>query len=259
MATVQFNLIPDIKYEYLKAKRLERTIVSATVVAVIICVVLLAALIFEADFRQKHNLSNLSSEITTSSQKVKSINGLDKIITIQNQLESLPALYEQDPSSSRIFNYISQLTPPEVTVGDLTLNLTAGSAGTSSGGTPDTMEIQGQAPTLSNVNAYTDALKEATYSDKTAGTSNVPAFSDVVLSSFSMGNQGATYTINLNFDPTLFKTDDTIALSVPKKTNLPEVPGLNGQIFKALPQTNPSSSIDNPGASTSVSGSGGGH
>lgn len=249
MAAVQFNLIPDVKYEYLKAKRFERATISISIIVVAVCIVVLAALVFFADFKQKHDISGLSSDITNSSRKIQSINGLDKIITIQNQLESLPALYEQDPSTSRIFSYITQLTPPNVTVGDLTLDFTA-----------NTMEIKGQAPALSDVNSYTDALKEATYNDKTSGVSSQPAFSSVVLSTFARSDQGATYTIDMSFDPTLFKTDDTIVLTVPKKTNLPQVPGLNGQIFKALPKNSNSTPTQGSGGQNTLptnSGQGG--
>lgn len=221
--TVQFNLIPDIKSQYLKAKQLERLTIGGATVAAVICIIILALLFFLVDFKQKHDINNLTSNISTSSAKLRSITGLDKIITIQNQLETLPGLYQNDPKISRLFGYITQLTPPNVTIGDLSVDLTA-----------NTMDIKGSAPALSDVNAFTDALKRATYDDKTAGTTGAPAFSSVVLTSFGRDSQGATYTIDFSFDPVLFSASDQVTLNVPQTTNAPQVPGINGEIFKAL-------------------------
>ncbi len=222
---VQFNLLPDVKYQYLRAKQLQRLAVSGASIAVAVCVVVIILLVLWVDVWQKHTISSTTDNIRTAAAKIESINGLDKIITVQSQLDSLPSLYAQDPQVSRIFGYITQLTPPNVTIGDLQLDFTQ-----------DTMEIRGSAPGLDDVNAYTDSLKSATYNDKTSGATGVQAFTSVVLSSFSRDDKGATYTIDMNFDPLLFQASENITLYVPQKTNLPQVPGLNGSIFKALPK-----------------------
>lgn len=220
--TVQFNLIPDIKSQYLKAKRLQRLVVAVSGVAVIVCVIVLVLLIVLVDVKQKHDMSSLTADINANSKKLRNIKGLDNIITIQNQLETLPGLYDQDPQVSRLFDYLTKLTPPNVTIGDVSLDLTQ-----------DTMEIKGSATALKDVNAYTDSLKRATYDDESSGTTDTPAFSSIVLSAFSRNNQGATYTIDFSFDPTLFGPSEKVVLHVPETTNAPQVPGI--QLFKALP------------------------
>lgn len=221
---IQFNLLPDIKFQYLKARRLQRIVVSGSVVAVAICIFVVALLFVFTNIFEKNHIRDLTNDINTNVSQLRSINGLDKIITIQNQLETLPGLYKQDPTTSRIFGFIVQLTPPNVTIGDLTLDFTQ-----------NTMEIQGTAPSLDNVNAYADSLKKATYDDGATGAKNVPAFSGVTLSSFGRTSAGASYTFDMSFDPILFQPDEKITLNVPKTTNLPQVPGINGKIFQALP------------------------
>lgn len=236
--TVQFNLLPDVKYQYLKAKRLQRLIVTVASIAAAVCVVVLIIMILFVDVWQKHHISSLTSDIKTNAQKVKSIDGLDKIITVQNQLGTLPSLYSQDPQTSRLFGYITKLTPPNVTIGDLSLDFTA-----------NTMEIKGSGPGLDNINAYTDSLKKATYDDATSGVDNTAAFSSIVLSSFSRDDKGASYTIDLSFDPILFQPSEKITLNVPKTTNSPKIPGASGQLFKALPAPPSKTGANNDGRS----------
>lgn len=236
---VQFNLLPDVKYQHLKAKRLERLVVTGASLLVGVCIVILVLLILWIDVWQKHTISSDTANIKTAAAKIKSIDGLNNIITVQNQLATLPGLYAQDPQTSRLFTFVTKITPPNVTIGDLSLDFTQ-----------NTMEIKGSAPGLDDVNAYTDSLKKATYDNKTSGATDQPAFSNVVLSSFSRSQQGATYTIDLNFDPTLFQPTQTINLSVPKTTNLPQVPGVNGQLFKALPTCAPNVKTDCTGGSS---------
>lgn len=224
---IQFNLLPDVKYQYLKAKRLQHGMIGISVIAVAVCVLILIFLILFVDVFQKKHISDLTSDIKTNAAQIKSIDGLDQIITVQNQLETLPGLYEQNPQASRIFNYITQLTPPQVSIGDLSLDFTA-----------NTITIKGSAPALDNVNAFTDTLKAATYDDQVSGATGVAAFNGVTMSSYGRTTQGASYTIDANFDGDLFKSDETIVLHVPKTNNLPKVPSANdGSLFKALPKT----------------------
>ncbi|MEO6761693.1 MAG: hypothetical protein ABI220_04980 [Candidatus Saccharimonadales bacterium] len=222
---IQFNLLPDIKFEFLKTKRLERLIVAASLIATAACIVVLAVLLLVVEVKQKHDISNLTKDITTHANKIKAISGLDQKITVQNQLETLPSLYAASPQTSRIFGYIVKLTPPDVTIGDLSIDFTA-----------NTMTIKGAAPGLSSVNAYADSLKRATYDDATTSIKGVAAFNGVTLTSFGRDQNGATYTLDFSFDPLLFQPSENITLNVPKTTNVPKVPDIGHKIFKSLPE-----------------------
>lgn len=223
---IQFNLIPDIKFEYLKAKRLEQMVILGSVVFVGLIVIVVGGLIVWTQLYQGNKISDLSSKIDSSAAQIKKIDGLDKIITIQTQLNTLPGLYEQDPRVSRVFSFLVKMTPPSVTIGDLSLDLTQ-----------NTLEIKGTAPALKDINALADTLKQTTFDNRVTEQKGQPAFSDVVLTSFGRSDKDASYTIDLTFDASLFAAgvDNDISLSVPQTTNLPQVPGVNGQIFKAMP------------------------
>jgi hypothetical protein len=83
------------------------------------------------------------------------------------------------------------------------------------------MVITGGADSLATVNTYVDTFKHATYNDAVAKTKDQQAFSNVVLSSFSFSSSAtppAQYTINLAFNPALFKADADITLVVPSET-----------------------------------------
>jgi len=77
--------------------------------------------------------------------------------------------------------------------------------------------ISGSANTLEIVNTFTDTLKFTTYHTASAPQTEVPAFSNVVLSAFGRDSKGATYTITFTFDPPIFSDTQEVTLTVPNK------------------------------------------
>ncbi len=186
---IQFNLLPDIKIEYLKANRQKHFVVLASVVVIIASVtalIVLSAIVFVV---QKKSLSDLSSDIKTSSSELQGTKDLTKILTVQNQLKSLSGLHDKKPVVTRLFDYLGQSTPKQAVnsriMADYTLN---------------SMIITGNADTLGSVNTYIDTLKGTTYHTQNTDE-EVRAFSDVVLASFGRDNKSASYSITLKFDP----------------------------------------------------------
>jgi Tfp pilus assembly protein PilN len=200
---IQFNLLPDVKLEYVKAQRTKRLITLASIVVSIPSIAMLLISLLTVDVVQKKSLSDENSDITRYSAQLRGIPNLNNILTVQNQLKELGDLHNQKPVTSRLFGYISQVTPPQATLTQLNIDFTAG-----------TLIIGGGAPSLDVVSTYTDTLKATVY--QVAGQSAKPhAFSQVVLSSFGRNDQGATFSITCKFDPVIFNTDDTVTLSVP--------------------------------------------
>lgn len=199
---LQFNLLPDVKLEYVKTQRTKHllTLLSFAASAAGIAVLLLSAVTVYGV--QKKSLHDLNDDIKTYSTQLKSVPNLDKILTVQNQLSTLTSLHDQKPVTSRLFTYISQVTPAQASLNKLTIDFTA-----------NTLTIGGSTPGLDVVSTYTDTLKATKYS--TGAGADTHAFSDVVLSSFSRSDQGATFTITCNFDPAIFNSANTVTLSVP--------------------------------------------
>jgi Tfp pilus assembly protein PilN len=207
---IEFNLLPDIKQQYLKAKRLKKIIIFIVVVISTLSLVLFAFSYWYVYFNQKNNIKNLNNEITSSIRHIKSNPNLNKILTIQNQLNSLPNILSQSPKVSRIFNFMAELTPANATISDLTINLSSNS-----------ISINGGADSLNTVNQFVDTLKYAKYNN--GSSKNNAPFSSVTLASFSYSSSAssttpAQFTITFNYDPTLFNNTDNIQLVVPNIT-----------------------------------------
>ena len=222
---IQFNLLPDVKLEYIRSQRLKRSTVGIAVVAAAGALFILIMLFLVVDVFQKQHLNGLNSDIKTDSSKLQSVTDLNKILTIQNQLNSLPALHAQKPVTSRLFTYISQIVPNNVSIAQLNIDFDQ-----------HTLTFTGSADGISTVNKFTDTLKFTTY--KTSNGTNSPnAFSDVVLSSFARTDKGASYSISTNFDATIFDSSQTVQLIVPSIVTTRSETEKPSDLFKEQPQT----------------------
>jgi len=204
---VQFNLLPDVKLVYVKTQHTKRLITLVSFVVSAAGIAILVVALLTVDVVQKKALSDENHDIQHYSAQLKSVPDLDKILTVQNQLNTLSTLHNQKPVTSRLFSYISQVTPALANLNQLDIDFSA-----------NTLTIGGTAPSLDVVSTYTDTLKATTYqATKTGGGSaNTHAFSQVVLSSFGRNDSGATFTITCDFDPIVFNTDDNVKLTVPQ-------------------------------------------
>ena len=203
---IQFNLLPDVKLQYIKAERQKHLVVSISAVASVAAVTLLVVLLLIVDVWQKKSMSDLDHDISTASTQLQNTPALDKILTVQNQLNALSTLHNQKPVVSRLFGYLQQVTPAAVDIATLNIDYSQ-----------NALTITGTAKTIDDVNTFADTLKYATYGDASSSATQTNAFSSVVLSSFSRSDKSATYTINANFDPTIFSETSNVILTVPKK------------------------------------------
>jgi Tfp pilus assembly protein PilN len=204
---IQFNLLPDIKIQYLKAQRQKHLVVLISTIATIAAITLLVFLVLLVQVAQKKNLSDLNKDIKSSSSELQNTKDINKILTVQNQLKSLSGLHDQKPVASRLFGYLSQVTPTKATISKLDVDFQK-----------NTIVINGSADGLKTINTYVDTLKLTTYTAASSSASK-SAFSNVVLSSFGRDNKGATYTISIGFDPAIFSGGSAVTLTVPQIAN----------------------------------------
>lgn len=200
---IQFNLLPDVKIEYLKARRQKHIVMLAsglTIAISIVAIIILATTVFGL---QRKNISDLTNDIQAATSELQSTPDLDKILTVQNQLNVLPQLHDDKPVASRIFGYINQATPNNVSIARLNVNFES-----------QTMRISGAADSLETINQFVDTLKFTEYTTDGDETSH-QAFTGVVLTNFGRDNANASYTIELNFDPTIFSQQAQAELKVP--------------------------------------------
>jgi hypothetical protein len=228
--TAQLNLLPDVKMEYINAQRSRRLAISIALLVSAAAIGLLVLLVAAEGLQKKH-LNDLSRDITNNSAKLQSKPQIAKILTVQNQLESLTTLHTSKPAATRLFNFLNELTPAQLDITDFKADFTQ-----------QTMSVTGTADALSSVNQYVDTLKLTAY--KVKGTpGSKPAFSNVVLSNFSLSNQSqtnghpASYIITLSYDKTIFDITQEVNLSVPSVTPTRLVVPQPNDLFQPAPTT----------------------
>jgi Tfp pilus assembly protein PilN len=198
---IQLNLLPNVKLEYIKARRLKRTVITTSVLIASAALTVLVLLFFGVAIIQKKHMDDLSKDIKTDTAKLKAVQDLDKILTVQNQLNSLPGLHDQKPVTSRLFGYIQQVTPQKASISSLQLDFDT-----------QTLTIKGAADSISTVNKYVDTIK---FTDFKNGSEQKRAFSGVVLTTFGRDDKGASYEVSLKFEPAIFDSKNDISLIVP--------------------------------------------
>lgn len=201
--SIQFNLLPDIKIQYLKAKRQKHLVVLASVAASAIALAVFIILLTTVFVLQKKNISDLNKDIKTSSGELQNVEDLNKILTVQNQLEALPDLHDSKVVSSRLADYMAQVTPATISISKLTIDFEQ-----------NTAVVAGSTNDLSAINVFTDTLKFTKYKTQN-DEAEKSAFSKVVLSGFTRDVQSATYEIGFEFDPTIFSNSEEVTLAVP--------------------------------------------
>ncbi len=223
---IQFNLLPDVKLEYIKSRRQKRLVIMIATVSASAALLILIALVGVVDGAQKKYIGDLNRDIKTNDTKLQQTKDLNKILTIQNQLNSLTALHEKKPAVSRLFDYLAELTPAQVSISKLSINLTT-----------YTYSLTGSADALSTVNKFADTLKFTTYSLGAATTVQKKAFSSIVLQSFSRDTKTAQYSLNASFDPVIFDSKQVVKLSIPNIISTRSETEKPGALFNSTEDT----------------------
>ena len=217
---IQVNLLPDVKLQYIKAKRLKHMVIAISILASIIALAVVVLLCFVVFGAQTLRLNSLNNDIKKNTATLQQINGLDKILTVQNQLKQLTTLHQQKPVASRLYTFLPQLTPSDVQIANVDLKFE-----------DNTLVITGTAKGLEQVNKYVDTLKFSKYTTNQSKDQK-QAFSGVVLSSSGRSDKEATYTITTNFDPALFSSDYTeVKLVIPNEITTRKQLDQSNQLF----------------------------
>lgn len=234
----QLNLLPDVKLEYIKTQRSRRLIFTLSIIIGVASVALLILMV-SVDGLQKKHLKDLNNDIASETSELQHKPQITKILTVQNQLESLTALHAGKPAATRLFDYLNQVTPVQVNINSFQVDFTK-----------QTVTITGTADALSSINKYIDTLKYTTYTSSD-DKSPKSAFNNVVLSAFGLNattkdaTQAATYTITVSYDPNIFDITQSVNLLVPSLVTTRSQLDQPGDLFKA--------------PTTSSTTSGGGH
>lgn len=230
---IQLNLLPDVKMEYIKAQRTRGLVLSSAIIIALGSIALLVLLLVVGGLQKKH-INDLTKDIKADTATLQKKPEITKILTVQNQLQSLTALHEQKPAVSNLFGYMNAVTPTQVNITNFNVDFDA-----------STMTITGSADSLGAVNKYVDTLKFTKYTIEEENMQPKPAFKDVVLSSFGIGGSSgagsrtATYSITLSYDPIIFDVSKKTKLVVPTLTTTRSaIEQPEADLFQAAPATN---------------------
>ncbi len=207
MSGVQFNLLPSVKLDYIRAQNTRNRVTAIATAVCGISIAILVIIVLFVEVVQKKQLNDASNQINTAVKAIQAEPDITKILTVQNQLMTLSTLHANKHVSSRVFDYLSQLTPNGVSLSRLSIDYSKNS-----------MTIDGNADSAASVNKFVDTLKFTNYTIGT-GTATTPAFSSVVESNFNISTAAVSYSLSVIFDPTLFSNnvkDSSGALSAPK-------------------------------------------
>ena len=198
---IQFNLLPDVKKEYVKAKQLKNLIISISTVISIMSIVVVVILFSVVQVAQKKNITDLTEDIKTSTSELQSIDDLNKILTVQNQLSLLPGLHIVKPETSRVFGYLPLVLPQKAKVSSLNLDLKT-----------NLLVLQGNADKIVTINAFVDNLKAVRYKIDGDNTSQEMKPFTQVSTQLSDDDEKASFKIDITFDPVIFDNTKEIVM-----------------------------------------------
>lgn len=207
---IQFNLLPNVKVEYLKIKRQKRVISLVAAGVILACSVVLIGLFSIVLGVQPNRLSGLDKSIKSISNDIKSKKDINKILTIQNQLTAIDGLHEDKPVATRLSNLLVKITPKDVSIQNFTVDFKTLK-----------IDVTGQAKSFEEMNKFIDTLKFTTLKkgDSSNGEST-KAFSQVVLNSYSLSDKGAGFVVSFIYDNEIFKSSsENLTLEVPSITS----------------------------------------
>lgn len=200
---IQFNLLPDVKIEYVKAERVKRLTFLVAFIVTAVALSIFIILLFITKGVQRQQVKNVDASIKKNTALLKGIGGVDKILTVQNQLKTVKTLHSTKPESSRLYGFLDQLTPAKASITSLDVDFITSN-----------ININGTADSLQTINQFADTLKFTNYTIDNEPSK--PAFKPVVLKTLTRNDKTASYNLSITFDKALFDYNKKVALVVPQ-------------------------------------------
>jgi hypothetical protein len=217
---IEINLIPDVKQELIKAKRVRAMVVSSAIIVGIISVgivVVLAVYLFGVQTLRSAIADNQIKDNTAKLQKVPD---LANMLTIQSQLTHITERHDEKNIDSRLFEVLTAINPAkpnQVTFSQVKVDSTS-----------NMIHIDGQA---ANGFVAADVLKKTiratsfSYKDSDNKTKTLPLTTDVSTSNLvygedSNGTKVLRFAIDFTYDGALFaRSSSGLVVSGPDRQN----------------------------------------
>lgn len=219
---IEVNLIPDVKQELLKARRIRNAVVSISIIVSIVAVAIVTLLSFYVFAGQWAQNAYFDGRIKDEQKKIEAINGAADLLTIQNQLVVLPQTHDTKHMTSRIFSTLATINPTEpnnVQISKVTLSTTDG-----------TIAIEGQAVNgFAALETFQKTIEATKIEFTKVGSSEVsrePLASDLAVGEKSFGEDASgskvlRFTLSFKFgDGLLSRSSTQLKIVGPNRTNV---------------------------------------
>lgn len=220
---IQVNLIPDLKAEFLSAQRTKRFVMGIAFLISGAFIGLVVLMYLYVNVWQREHTNNLNADIQTLTAEYQGNTDLDKVVTVQKQLATLPELHLQKPLISRLVTYLSIITPKGPEYSSVELNFET-----------MTIELIGSAQSTPQVNKLANTVKNAIYFVGNDKENELLPFSGVVLNTIANDEDRVNFNMQFLFEPAIFNNHEKIELRIPEidstnsEVNRPEV---NAEVF----------------------------
>ncbi|MBI3494567.1 hypothetical protein HY004_01095 [Candidatus Saccharibacteria bacterium] len=221
---IELNLLPDIKQEFVHAKRQKRLVIVFMILISLgsIAVVVLLGLYAYAAQPVRQNFAD--GDIKKLSKELEDKKNLVRDLTIQNQITTINELHAGKAVYGRLFDYLKTLNPEQpnnVSISKVTATTVDGKGA---------ILLEASAKDYQAVAVFKDTLQNAMvqYKDPETGETvkarlfiEPPVISDTGIGQDSKGNQVASFKAALIYEPNAFAwTVHNPKVTVPnKKTN----------------------------------------
>jgi Tfp pilus assembly protein PilN len=176
--TPQINLLPEVRQLKLKAKRQRRivTAVSAITVGTSVLVVIVLVLVSQG---QKVRIRQLTNDIQSSQSEISGTPDLAKMLTTQQNLKSLPGLYQQRILMTRFYDLLSRVSPRDMALESLAID------------GQNVLKVEGRARNYALASKFAKALEASNLTfGEGADEENAPHFSEVSLGTVAADDSG---------------------------------------------------------------------
>lgn len=217
---IEINLIPDVKQELIKAQHARSVVISASILTSIVAlgvVVLLLVYIFAV---QGVRSVYLDGQIDSKSQQLSKVQDLSKILTIQNQLATISQLNSEKIMSSRMFDVMSAITPPnDSSISFSQINVAPGGVADPTTGTVSTsttsggqIQLEGQTTSYDTMELFKKRIENTSFQYNDNGqTKLVPLAANISTSDISYGEDAngkkvVRFTLSFDYPVELFSS-----------------------------------------------------
>lgn len=119
------NLLPTEQKDEANRHQLKLIISSISYILAAGLLVIAVLLFYVTKVSQKSTIEDLKTDTDKALIQLQGEPDIDKLLTIQNQLTSIPQLHNSKAVSSRLFDYLDKIVPVDVTLTDINVGFAA--------------------------------------------------------------------------------------------------------------------------------------